>query len=182
MTLEELADLIKRSLKRSEAVEIHGLGIFVRDKTGDVSFQHSDAPRIFIAHSMEDGDAAERLFDGLAAQGFAPWMDRRKLLPGQNWRRRIEDAIASADFFIACFSRGSVAKRGGFQAEIRFALACANRMPLDDVFVIPVRLDDCPMPSRIQREIQYVDLFPDWAQGFERIVQIIQERQTRLAA
>jgi len=35
--------------------------------------------------------------------------------------RRIEDAIANSDFFIACFSTRSVKKRGGFQAEIRFA-------------------------------------------------------------
>jgi hypothetical protein len=183
MTLEQLARLIERLLKRSGAAEIGGLGVFSRDKTGDVSFQRSsEGLRIFIAHTTEDDDAAERLFDGLAARGFAPWLDRRKLLPGQNWRRRIEDAIASADFFIACFSTRSVLKRGGFQAEVRFALACANRVPLDDVFVVPVRLDNCRMPSRIQREVQYVDLFPDWDAGFERIVQIIEERQFLRAA
>jgi hypothetical protein len=182
MTPKALSRLIVRSLQRSGAVKVDGLGIFRRDKTGHVSFQRSEDLRIFISHCTEDGDAAERLFNELAARGFSPWLDRRKLLPGQNWRRRIEDAISSADFFIACFSHRSVVKRGGFQAELRFALACANRMPLDEVFVVPVRLDDCQIPGRIQREIQYTDLFPNWDAGFERIVHIIEEGQMRRAA
>jgi hypothetical protein len=181
MTLEALARLIRRSLRKSRAVEIDGLGVFARNKTGDISFQHSDSLRVFIAYATEDRPMAERLFNELTAHGFAAWLDQRKLLPGQNWPRRIEDAIASSDFFIACFSSRSVRKRGGFQTEIRYALDCANRVPLDDVFLIPVRLDDCGVPVRIQRETQYVDLFPDWNAGFERVLQII-ERQIRSRA
>ena len=100
---------------------------------------------------------------------------------GQNWPRRIEDAIASSDFFIPCFSARSVRKRGGFQAELRFALSCASRIPLDDVYLIPVRLNECRVPARIQREIQYVDLYPDWDRGFARVIQIM-EWQPPLAA
>jgi hypothetical protein len=173
MTLEELGGMIRRSLKRSPEVEINGLGVFARDSAGDISFQHSRNPRIFIAYAREDCAAAERLFNELTAHGFAVWLDRRKLLPGQDWPQRIEDAIASSDFFIACFSSKSVRKRGGFQKEIHHALNFAANVPLDEVFFIPLRLDDCRVPARIQRETQYVDLFPDWAMGFERILQII---------
>jgi TIR domain-containing protein len=181
MTLEDLARLIQRLLKRSGAVEIDGLGVFARNKTGDISFEHSNCARIFIAYATEDRAVAERLYNELTALGFAAWMDRRKLLPGQDWPQRIEDAIASSDFFIACFSGKSVKKRGGFQTEIRHALNCASSVPLDDVFLIPVRLDDCRVPARIQRETQYVDLFPDWVAGFERVLRII-ERRNFLAA
>ena len=181
MNLEDLGRVIQRSLQRSRAVEIDGLGVFARNHSGDISFQHSDSARIFIAYATEDGAAAERLFNELTARGFAAWLDRRKLLPGQDWPQRIEDAIASSDFFIACFSTRSVRKRGGFQAEIRHALHFASMVPLDEVFLIPVRLDDCRVPARIQRETQYVDLFPDWPAGFERIVRII-EGQNLLAA
>lgn len=180
MTFEELARLIQRWLRRSQAVEIDGLGIFARNDSGHISFCGSNQPRIFIAYAAEDAPSAEQIFHALCARGFAAWLDRRKLLPGQNWPRRIEDAIASSDFFIACFSKHSIRKRGGFQAEIRYALACANRVPLDDVFIIPVRLDDCRVPARIQRETQYVDLFPDWPAGLQRVFHII-EKQTLLA-
>jgi hypothetical protein len=178
MTLEELSRAIQRSLTLSGSVEVEGLGVFARDGTGDVSFRHSTSLRIFISYAREDGTAAERLFKDLTALGFAAWLDRHKLLPGQDWPHRIEDAISSSDLFIACFSSKSVYKRGGFQAEIRYALNCANRVPLDDVFLIPVRLDDCIVPARIQRETQCVDLFPDWETGFEKILEII-GRQTR---
>jgi hypothetical protein len=176
MSVDELVLLIRLSLKRSKAVEIDGLGVFARDSCGGISFR-ARSPRIFIAYAVEDAAPAEQLYRAFSAQGFAAWLDRRNLLPGQNWPRRIEEAIASSDFFIACFSRRSVRKRGGFQAEIRFALDCASRMPLDDVFIIPVRLDDCRVPARIQRETQYVDLFPDWHAGLQRVLRMI-ENQT----
>ena len=181
MTLKEFSGLIRRSLKRSKAVEVDGLGVFARDKTGEISFEYANRLRVFIAYASEDRRSAERLFKQLTAHGFAAWLDRRKLLPGQDWPQRIEDAIESSDFFIACFSAASIKKRGGFQTEIRLALECANRMPLDDVFLIPVRLDECRVPTRIQRETQYVDLFPDWRAGFERVLRII-ESQIRRAA
>src|ERR1700743_3522555 len=184
MNLDELARLIERSLKRSKQGEIDGLGVFSRTRAGNISLRKSNRPRVFIAYAVEDSTLADRLFDDLIDCGFAAWLDRRKLLPVQNWPRRIEDAIASADFFIACFSQNSAGKRGGFQAEIRYALDCAARIPLDEVFLIPVRLDDCRVPMRIQRETQYVDLFPDWNAGLQRILRIIEkqtlEKQTRL--
>jgi hypothetical protein len=181
MSAEDLARLISGILRKSPAVEIDGLGIFARDASGRIVFSGGNRPRIFVAYAIEDSALADRLFADLEACGYAPWLDRRKLLPGQNWPRRIQEAIESSDFFVACYSRNSVGKRGGFQAEIRYALDCATRVPLDDVFLIPVRLDDCRVPGRIQRETQYIDLFPEWKEGIESIVRIV-ERQRLLAA
>jgi hypothetical protein len=181
MSAEELAVLICQSLESSVSVEIDGLGVFERDESGRVMLRHGNRPRVFIAYAIEDAASAARLFSDLEERGYEPWQDRRKLLPGQNWPRRIHDAIDSADFFIACFSGKSVSKRGGFQTEIRYALDCASRTPLDEVFLIPVRLDDCPVPARIRQETQYVDLFPDWEAGFERIAWIIEKHRRRNA-
>ena len=181
MNAEDLAGLICGGLRKSPSVEVDGLGVFTRDETGRITFSKGNRPRIFIAYAVEDSLTVDRLFAELEACGYAPWMDRRKLLPGQNWPRRIQDAIESSDFFIACYSHNSVRKRGGFQAEIRLALECATSIPLDDVFLIPVRLDDCRVPARIRRETQYIDLFPDWKGGLEQIVRII-ERQRLLGA
>src|SRR4051794_34536650 len=78
MNLDELAGLIKRSLKRSKAVEIDGLGTFARNQSGNILFMDSNRPRVFIAYASEDGGTAERLFKDLSARGLAPWLDRRK--------------------------------------------------------------------------------------------------------
>jgi hypothetical protein len=177
MSAEELAVLICASIKRSSVVEVDGLGVFSRDDTGRISLREGNRPHIFIAYVLEDLDTAERLFGSLLALNYAPWLDRRKLLPGQNWPHRIREAIENADFFVPCFSRNSVHKRGGFQAEIRHALECGSQMPLDEAFLIPVRLDDCRVPARIQSETQYVDLFPDWEAGLKRIVAIVETQR-----
>ena len=94
-------------------------------------------------------------------------------MPGQNWTQSIERAIADADAFVACFSPRSVSKRGQFQSELRHALECAAKRPLDDVFLLPVRLEPCVVPQRIASQVQYVDLFPDWERGVKRIVRSI---------
>lgn len=179
MSAEELALLIFQSLDKQRSVEVDGLGVFRRDDAGRISLRESNRTRVFIAYALEDLALAQRLYSDLEARGFAPWLDRRKLLPGQHWPRRIQEAIETADYFIACFSGSSVAKRGGFQAEIRYAMDCANRIPLDDVYLIPVRLDGCRVPARIMRETQYIDLFPDWNQGLDRLVTAMERHPRR---
>jgi hypothetical protein len=157
------------------AVEVDGLGIFYPDASQRCRFEPSVA-KVFLAYVEEDRHAAECLYNTLEAAGFSPWMDMRKLVPGQNWPRAIEAAIETADFFVACFSSRSVNKRGGFQAEIRYALDCARRIPLDDIFVVPVRLDPCRVPRAVQRELQYIDLFPNWDQGVRRLISALRRR------
>jgi hypothetical protein len=156
-------------------VEIDGLGVFYPDVEQGCRFE-ARPPQVFIAYVKEDQLQAERLCRALETEGFSPWIDVRRLLPGQNWPRGIENAIETSDFFIACFSSRSVNKRGGFQAEIRYALDCARRLPLDDIFVVPVRLDSCRVPRSIQRELQFVDLFPDWNRGVEKLLSMLRHR------
>jgi hypothetical protein len=170
---EHLAQVVICGLAAGQPVEIDGLGVFYPDPARGFRFEPRTLAQVFVAYVREDLAVAERLRSGLALAGFSPWMDLAKLLPGQNWPRAIESAIEASGFFIACFSENSVNKRGGFQAEIRYALDCARRIPLDEIFIIPVRLDDCRVPRPIQRELQYIDLFPDWPRGIRRLTGIL---------
>ena len=167
---EQVVQIVKQCLEEGRTVEIDGLGLFRPGSGGKVAFVAGPQPRVFLAYACEDGSSAERLFDQLQRCGFDPWLDRRKLLPGQNWPRAIEQAIGTSDFFVACFSKRSTARRSNFHSELRYALDCARRLPLDGIYFIPVRLDNCMVPGQIANQIQYVDLFPDWNKGFRRIV------------
>jgi hypothetical protein len=169
----QIADIVRQCLEEGKSVEIDGLGTFRPSARRGFRFWPSSRSKVFLAYVQEDARAVDRLFRELAEHGFDPWMDRRKLMPGQNWPRSIEDAIETSDFFIACFSSQSVGKKGGFQAEIRYALDCARRVPLDEIFIIPVRLDSCRVPARIQKELQYIDLFPDWRRGLGRLFSVM---------
>ena len=180
--LEQLAQVVIRGLAGGNVVEIDGLGSFLPDAVNGFRFEPRRLPQVFVAYVKEDAEQAERLSDALEAAGFSPWLDVRKLLPGQNWPRAIETAIEASDFFVACYSGNSVRKKGGFQAEIRYALDCAREIPLDEIFIVPIRLNRCPIPRSIQREWQYVDLFPDWSRGMRRLVTMMRLAMARRPA
>jgi hypothetical protein len=180
----EVARIVRSCLNHGGSVEIEGLGTFRRRARGDFVFDAQTRPKVFLAYVIEDYRAAGRLYRALAAAGFDPWLDRKRLQPGQNWPRAIERAISVSDFFVACLSECSLGKRGRFQAELRYALDCASLLPLEQVFFIPARLEECRVPARIHQEFQYVDLFPEWQRGLERVIAVMrsQMRAGRLAA
>jgi hypothetical protein len=169
VTARQVATLVRRSLKEGSAVVIDGLGTFRPDEKGGIEFKPSNQPRLFLAYVAEDRAVAERLRSALVTRGLETWMDTHKLMPGQDWQRAAERAIELADFFVPLFSKRAVSKRGRFQSELRYALACATSLPLDSTYIVPVRLEECVVPSAITRSVQYVDLFPDWRAGLERL-------------
>lgn len=171
------ADILRQALSDGGNVEVEGLGRFEPGKDSGFQFFSETKPRVFIAYVEEDGERVSRVYDGLEAHGFQPWMDKRKLLPGQNWPRAIEAAIQTSDFFIACFSKRATCKRGSFHSELRFALECAAKVPLDEIFLIPVRLEPCVLPARISAHTQYVDLFPNWGAGMRKIRRVMRQQQ-----
>jgi len=175
---ERIAEIVRKALEAGQTVEIDGLGTLHALATG-YEFLPQTRPEVFIAYVAEDLAPARRLCEALRAGGCSPWLDKDKLLPGQNWPRAIESAIETSDFFIPCFSSNSVSKWGGFQAEIRYALDCARRVPLDEIFIVPLRLDACRVPRPIQRELQYIDMFPDWPAGVRRLLDTLEHEFKR---
>lgn len=181
-SLENISNIVLEALGRGATVDIDGLGSFRKNGNG-YRFHPHDLPRIFIAYAHEDTAGATRIYRSLSRAGFDPWMDRFKLLPGQNADRAIQNAMETSDFAVCCFSQNSIYKRGGFQAEVRYALECARRLPLHEIFLLPVRLDACRVPLEVAHETQYVDLFQDWEAGIGRLVEAIrhQLKQPRAA-
>jgi hypothetical protein len=169
---EIVGNAVKQCLVDDTDVELDGLGVF-RRVGKDVKFVPASGPRVFIAYVVEDYAYAARLYSELVEAGFNPWLDRKKLLPGQDWPKCIDRAIDTSDFFVACFSPRSVGKRGQFPYEVRYALRCADRMPLEDVYLLPVRFAECQVPSRIAWQTQYADMFPDWDAGVAQLIHSI---------
>ena len=177
--IDRVARVIQKSLESGQTVEIDGLGTFRRSPLG-YEFVPQSAPQVFVAYALEDLIAARRLCEALKAAGFSPWLDKDRLLPGQNWPRAIDRAIEVSHAFVACLSSRSVRKRGQFQCELRYALDCARKRPLEETFVMPVRLEDCPVPRRIAEHLQYVDLFPDWDKGVNHLIAAIRRTAPKL--
>jgi hypothetical protein len=174
-----LVRIVRRALEQGARVEIDGFGTFLPGHDRRFQFVAQTKPRVFLAYVDEDVRTAKRLYQAFEEHGFRPWLDKKKLMPGQNWPRAIETAIQTSDFFVACFSRRSMSKRGTFHSELRYALLCAQKIPLDEIFFIPLRLDECTVPRRIANQVQYVDLFPDWETGLHRVIAVMKKQAAK---
>ena len=175
MTGDLITSIVRRALEAGQPVEIEGLGVFHRGADHGYTFAPESAAHVFVAYAVEDLAQVRRLCAELRAAGCSPWLDKDKLLAGQNWPRAIERAIEVSDAFIACCSPRSTGKRGQFQSELRYALECARRRPLDQAFIFPVRLEECVVPRRVSEQVQYVDLFPDWDKGVRRLTRALRK-------
>jgi len=128
---------------------------------------------VFLCHSSGDKSLVRFLYQRLSSDGFSPWLDKEKLLPGQNWEFEIKSAIESAGAILVCLSRASVTKEGFLQREIKIVLDKADEKAEGTIFLIPVRLEECDLPDRLAKW-QWVDLFEDT--GYDRLVRALRAR------
>jgi len=134
--------------------------------------------QIFLCYAQEDEEQAEGLYQRLSDAGFKPWMAQKDLVGGERWKSRISQAIQRSDLFLACLSANSIDKRGWVQREIKDALDIWQEMLDSDIYLIPVRLEDCEVPESL-REFHWVDLFEE--DGWTRLVKAIQVGMERRA-
>jgi hypothetical protein len=129
----------------------------------------ASAKRPFISYAREDSQHARRIYRDLRSVGATPWLDAEELIGGQEWEPAIRRAMRECTHFLALISESSVNKRGFVQRELREALEILDEMPPDQIFVIPVRLDtSSPAHERLKR-LHWIDLFPDYDEGFRRV-------------
>lgn len=114
--------------------------------------------KVFLCHSHADRDAVHSLYRRLKRDHMEPWLDRESLLPGQNWEHEIRRAILKSDVVLVCLSNAFNEKRGFRHEELKIALKKTKVLSVDDIFIIPVRLEKCDMPTSLSR-LHRVDLF-----------------------
>jgi TIR domain/Effector-associated domain 7 len=127
--------------------------------------------QIFLSYAREDRHKVESLYQQLSDAGFRPWMDTKDILAGEKWQRSIQHALQQSQFFLACLSLTSVTKRSYLRREFREALEKRQEMLDSDIYLIPVRLEECEIPEEL-REHQGVDLFKE--DGWTRLVEALQ--------
>ncbi|HEY0604058.1 MAG TPA: toll/interleukin-1 receptor domain-containing protein [Herpetosiphonaceae bacterium] len=128
---------------------------------------------VFLCHSHQDKPIVRQLYRQLLNEGIEPWLDEEKILGGQKWRVEIRKALRTADVVIVCLSHNSVNQAGYIQEEIEYVLDVADEQTQDTIFIIPVRLEDCPVPDRL-RQLHWINLFDP--NGFERLMSSLRRR------
>ena len=129
---------------------------------------------VFVSYAREDRETALWLYRALKRAGAKPWLDVEDLLPGQNWKSEIRNAIRESIFFLAVLSQRAVSKRGFVQSELKQALEVLEEFPESDVFVLPVRIDECTPSHERLKDLHWVDLFPSFNDGFRKILAVVQ--------
>ena len=115
----------------------------------------------FLCYAKENVEIVRQLADRLKAEGWIdPWFDEEDILPGQLWEARVVQAVHESHAVIVFLSKVAVENEGFFHKELTLALDTAEEKPEGTIFIIPVRLDICNVPTRLN-QYQYVDYFGD---------------------
>ena len=156
--------------------------IFISNKADEIIIAETTQRaqiKIFLAHANEDKTEVLKLYDRLNAKGYKPWMDKKDLIIGQNWREEIPKAISQSDIFIACLSQRSVSKSSFVPKEFRLALNEYAGKPPGEIYLIPLKLDDCEIPDLQEtqlgvkmRDIQWLNYWE--SDSFDKLVEAIE--------
>jgi hypothetical protein len=123
--------------------------------------------QVFLTYAHRDKKAVRKLYDYLTGNRIKVWLDEKELLPGQNWQYEIRQAILRSDIVIVCLSR-QFNKQGGFRhKELKIVLDKARSIPEGEIFLIPIRLEECRVLQPL-RQWQYMDLFA--VDGYKRLL------------
>ena len=113
--------------------------------------------KVFLCHAHADRDAVRALYARLTKDGVDAWLDKEKLLPGQDWELEIRKAVREADVVVVCLSKQF--NQAGFrQKEVHLALDTAMEQPEGEIFIVPARLDECENLESL-RNFHIVSLF-----------------------
>ena len=107
--------------------------------------------KIFISYAKEDYQFASKLYDFLTENNFSPFLDKKNILPGQDWNFVIKKALREANYIILLLSITSIQKRGYVQKEFKTALDFVDEKLEDDIYLIPLKINDCIVPDKLSR-------------------------------
>ena len=134
--------------------------------------------KVFLCHAHADRDPVRGLYTRLTQDGVDAWLDKAKLLPGQDWELEIRKAVREADVVVVCLSKQF--NQAGFrQKEVKWALDTAMEKPEGEIFIIPARLEECDTLESL-RKWHWVDLFAK--DGYKNLLRSLDVRADKIGA
>lgn len=126
---------------------------------------------IFLSYAKENRDGVLEVYSKLKGRGYNPWIDVKDILPGEKWEVAIKNASKAATTVLLFLSKTSVEKRGYIQKEVKNFLSQAEEFLDEDIYLIPVKLEQCDPPDTLEA-YQSIELFsPDAWPRLERAIQ-----------
>jgi hypothetical protein len=130
----------------------------------------SNRDAIFISHANpEDNVFTTWLGAKLSAAGYEVWADVLKLVAGQDWQRKLEDALRNRAVKVLMVGTELGVTKQGVRNEIQIATDISKKIP-DAEFIIPLKLEQFDAPFLIAHA-QYVDFSKSWAAGLKELLE-----------
>jgi hypothetical protein len=127
------------------------------------------AVKVFLSYALEDQELARDLATRLSEQGYEVWFDEWQILPGDNFAKRIGQALEEAEAMIVLVSPAAM-KSKWVREEINFALG-SQRYAGKLVPVIVEPTDDVPW---ILERLNSIRSVKNRAQLSRRVVQALE--------
>jgi hypothetical protein len=127
-------------------------------------------PRIFISHSSKDKDFVRRLTDDLQKANLSVWLDEREIHAGDSIPQGVSGGLQDTNILVVVLSQNS-AQSAWVQRELDAALM--GQLGGSPIRVIPVRLDDAPVPPLLN-PILYADFRTDYQSGLSKLLNALQ--------
>jgi hypothetical protein len=102
--------------------------------------------KVFISYSRRDADFADELVAGLKLAGFAPFLDRHDIDPGEDWKSRLAGLIERADTVVFVISPEAV-RSEHWRWELDRTVALSKRL----FPVIFKAVPDIEIPEQLRR-------------------------------
>jgi hypothetical protein len=140
---------------------------------------------IFLSYAREDSAAAFRIAEILEGAGLTVWLDRSRIRHGEEWSEKIYQNILKCSLFFPIISHNTQRRREGvFYEEWKCAEERARRMKADEIFIIPIPVDDSEVPLRLGSKHYEVfpngQLTPEFVLWIKRVLGTILRQDERL--
>src|ERR1700688_1809728 len=134
----------------------------------------SERQALFISHaSPEDNAFTIWLGAKLAAAGYEVWADVLRLTGGDDWQRKLEDALRNRACKVLLAANQKSVEKQGVRNEIQIASDVAKKIG-DTRFIIPLKLGPFDAPFLIAHA-QYIDFSHGWSSGLHELMAALQD-------
>ncbi|WP_084452007.1 toll/interleukin-1 receptor domain-containing protein [Roseateles chitosanitabidus] len=151
---------LQPSLVAEDLVEAAAIGKEERHR------QEKDRRIAFLSHSSKDKPFIRQLAADLTANGIDVWLDEQRIRVGDSIPEKLAQGLAGSDFFLIAMSEHS-AGSAWVQKELNNALV--HEVQRRNVHILPLRLDDTPMPTIISDK-KYADFSKSYKSGLDELL------------
>ena len=132
---------------------------------------------LFISHANpEDNAFTIWLGAKLTSLGYEVWADVMRLRGGDDWERKLEQAIRTLAIKVIFVGTPTAADKQGTRNELEIANKTAASIG-DSEFIIPLQLKKFDAPFRIA-QAQYIDFeHRGWATGLAELLETLNEKK-----